>query len=349
MNFVKYNSIQTVTNKAILAFKNSSLYNPSDLWVVTPKIDGSNFTIMFDDEGNIVPAKRSSTIDMDASFFNFQRIFDKYNENAFHYMHQAIVYDYPSYEGTPILSVSFHGELCGGFYEGMPQLNYAKAVQKRVHYSNDTEFIMFDIRLWISDTAYYYMPHAKIVDYCDKYGIPVVPILFEGTLDKALAWSFDHNADPDTTWKIFGMPHEVSNNIREGHVIKPAVKTIFKGDSRMIFKDKNTIFKDREKKSKSGKVTNKTAIDYSDALMKLFEEVDDYITYNMFCSVTSKYGEYSIKNFGELMNLMVEDIYDELRRDGLADDLVEDDIPHLNKYLIKKVSAYFVANKKELF
>ena len=40
MNFVKYNSIETVTNKELFAFKNSALYNPSDLWVITPKIDG---------------------------------------------------------------------------------------------------------------------------------------------------------------------------------------------------------------------------------------------------------------------------------------------------------------------
>lgn len=40
MNFVKYNSIENVTNKELFAFKNSALYNPSDLWVVTPKVDG---------------------------------------------------------------------------------------------------------------------------------------------------------------------------------------------------------------------------------------------------------------------------------------------------------------------
>lgn len=335
-----------MTNKELYKFKESSLFDPYDLWNVTPKVDGSNFAIYFDETGSIVPAKRGGTLTMTTAFFNFQRVFDKYGVSAFTNMYEAIRDVHHTFNNEPVIDVSFHGELCGGHYPDMPTIPGAKRVQARIHYSNDTEFVMFDIRLWTGDSRYYYMPHDMVVWYCRDYGIPVVPILHVGTLDECLAWSAQHRSDPDIMWDIFGMPHEVEGNLREGHVIKPHHKTLFKGDSRVIFKDKSDKFNEGGKnKIKKDYVPVK----YSDALMGILEFVHDYVNYNRFCSVTSKFGEFSIKDFGTLMKLMVEDIEDELTRDGDYEGLTEVDKCELHKILIKKVSAEFVANKKEWF
>lgn len=343
MKFIKYNSIENLSNKLLFEFKESPLYNPSDIWVVTPKIDGSNFSIYFDENMNMIPAQRSSFISMSSDFFNFQKVFDKYQE-SFKSMYNIIMNDYPSINEEAIVNISFHGELCGGFYPDMPILPNVKRIQKRVHYSNDTELIIFDIRVWVGENKYYYMSHHHVVKYCNALTIPVVPVLFTGYLDQCMSWSHEHCADPDETWKIFGMPHEVPNNIREGHVIKP-LKTIFKGDHRIIFKDKNEKFK--ENHDRGPKIERK--IEYTDALMEVLEDITGYISYNRFCSVISKFGDYSIKNFPQLMNLMVEDIKEELDREGRCENLTHVDKAELHRLLVKYVSAEFVKNKKEWF
>ena len=62
MHFIRYNSIENATNKMLYEFKESSLYNPADKWCVTEKIHGSNMAFYADEDGNLVPAKRSSFI-----------------------------------------------------------------------------------------------------------------------------------------------------------------------------------------------------------------------------------------------------------------------------------------------
>lgn len=346
MKFIKYNSIENVTNKIMFEFKQSSLYNPADKWVCTPKIHGANFSILVDEDGNLVPAKRTSIINMETRFFNFQKIFDKYETNLRNLIQDSITYNNTQIipADKKIINISIHGELCGGYYPDTPSVPYASKVQSEIHYSNDTELIIFDIRLYVNEFKYYFMDHESVVNLCNKNNIPVVPILYKGYLDDCLKWSNEHNADPDETWKIFGMPHPVEGNIREGHVIKP-LKSIFKGEHRIIFKDKNTKFKEGGKSKRKEPVK----IDYSNHLLYVLQDIDDYINKNRFNSVVSKFGDYTIKNFGELMNLMVEDIKDELSREGLDVGLTNVDKLELHKILVRKVSASFVANKVEWF
>lgn len=276
---------------------------------------------------------------MTESFFNFQRVFDK------HEIGIKNIINYYLNSNNEIVDVSIHGELCGGYYPGVKSIAGAKRVQDRVHYSNDTEIIVFDIRLYNSEGLYEYVPHNEVEYICNKFSVPVVPVLFRGTLSDCLAWSAEHNADQSDIWKIFGLQNEIDGNIREGHVIKPE-KTIFKGDHRIIFKDKNAKFKENGgSKIKAEHIQ----VELSDALMEVLEQVDSYICINRFNSVVSKFGEYTIRNFGELMNLMVEDVEEELCRDGLSDEFTNVDKHELHKILIRKVSSFFVEHKEELF
>ena len=286
---------------------------------------------------------------MTSSFFNFQSIFDRYDYNKL--MNNILEFakiHYPDFLG----GISIHGELCGGHYPGAEVVPNAKKVQKEVAYSNNTELIVFDIRLTSTDNDDYYIfiPHYQIIKLCNDCNIPVVPIIFEGTLDECLKWSSEHNADPCEIWKIFGMDHEVENNIREGHVIKPAIKTIFKGQHRMIFKDKNDKFKENKGSKEKNAVPK---ITYSDNMIYILDNIDTMICINRFNSVTSKFGEYSIKDFRLLMLFMIEDIYDELNRSidlkELFDTLTNVEKKELNDILNKKIASFMGANKKELF
>ena len=343
IKFIKYNSIDNLYNKELQSFKDIVLYNPLDIWVVTPKIDGSNLSILFDDNGQPYAAKRTAVLDPNEDFFNYQSIMTQYF-NQFCRIRQEILNDFPEFNGEKVIDISIHGELCGGYFPGMPVLSGAKKVQKSINYSNRNEFIVFDIRLYINDTRYYYLKHTDVIYYCDQR-LHVVPILYTGTLNECLTWSSQHNADLDETWKIFGMPHDGGiDNIREGHVIKP-VNTIFKGDSRVIFKDKNDKFKDKSR-SKSPK----PAIVYSDALNVLIETIPLYINENRFNSVTSKIGEYTIRDFARIMVDIVEDVLEDISKtDERYLELCLSDIELLEKAITKKVSNWMGTNKTILF
>jgi len=343
MNFIKYNSIENVTNKELMKFKESKLYDPYGIWFVTEKVHGSNMAIMSDGKGPLIPAKRSSTLDMEnSSFFNFQKIFDKYNFNA---LTRKILYMATIYNPDYNYGVSIHGELCGGFYPNTPVIPGAKQVQKEIKYSNDTEFIVFDIRIYNKDGGYIFLSHEAVVRACEELKIPVVPILFKGTLDQCLAWSAEHNADPSEVWKIFGMPHEVPNNIREGHVIKPAA-SLFNSDSRIIFKDKNDKFKEGNERKPKQKVEK---IPFSTQMNDLYNDITSMICIPRFNNVTSKFGEYTIRNFADLMRLMADDIFEDLKNDANMSSLTAVEKKTLKDDTIRRISAFMGANKKELF
>ena len=136
-------------------------------------------------------------------------------------------------------------------------------------------------------------------------------------------------------------------NIREGNVLKP-YKSMFKGDHRVIFKDKNIWHKE----NKGSKEKNlKLSPEYSNAMIEVIEDIDSMICRNRFDSVVSKFGDYTIKNFQDLMILMCEDIIEELERENEAvfDDFTEVDHSGFRKILAKKISAFFVQNKNDLF
>lgn len=342
MSFIKYNSIENATNKMILDFLESPLHDANDEWCVMEKVHGSNFSIIGDKNGNLIPAKRTDTLSMTSNFFNFQRVFDKYETGLKELVND--VYKLETTIGEPVTKVQIFGELCGGDYPNMPQIPNAKKVQKEVSYSNDTEFIVYDIRMFTCDNKYFFVDYDVVVELCNKHNIHVIPIIYRGNFRDCLRWSNEHNEDPSEIWKIFGMPFEAEDNIREGNVLKPVHKTIFKGDHRIIFKDKNEKFKERKSTKKP-----KEVVQYSDALYNVLGIAESMICVNRFNSVVSKYGDYTIRDFGNLMNEMVRDILDELFREGADSGLSYVDKNELHKLLIKKVSGWMGRSKKELF
>jgi Rnl2 family RNA ligase len=323
-----------------MEYKLSPYFNPHEPWVVTPKIDGSNMTIMFHSEtAELYAARRSDILEEGEDFFNYQLILQEYGAVLKEIRHQVLA------DHSNAVDVAIHGEICGGYFPDMPVLQHAKKVQKSINYSNRNEFIVFDIRLQLSNGESQYLSHVDVCEYC-KDRLPVVPILFMGTLDDCLSWSSKHNADLDETWKIFNMPHDGGpNNIREGHVIKP-LHSIFKGDSRVIFKDKNAKFKDKDRNPKEPKEPQV----YSDELNRLINEASSYINLNRFNSATSKIGEYTILNFEKIMIAIIEDILEELEDEyEYSQELSKEDTALLKKSIGKMVSRWMGANKASLF
>lgn len=327
----------------IAEFIESPLYKPDDIWVVTPKIHGANFTIDVNDSGDFIVAKRTDVIQEDESFFNYQRALAKHNYKQL--ITSLMNNTYESLDGRSPVRVTLHGELCGGFYPDMPSIPGVSQVMKKnsIYYSNDIEIVLFDAKLYSNDTDYVYLNHHTLIEECNLLRITVAPVLFEGTLRECLNWSSLHNADLDETWMQFNMPQGIPDNIREGHVIK-SLRTIFKGDHRMAFKDKNA------KHSENGKhrtPKERLEIVYDDEVIAMIEDASEYININKFNSVVSKFGEYTIQNFAEIMRLFVDDIIEEFEVDFNELSISNQGI--IKKSLIRKVSTWMGNNKVELF
>jgi Rnl2 family RNA ligase len=349
MKFMKYHHIENLTNQMLDKFKSSQLYDPSEIWIILEKIHGSNLSIIGNGKDPIIVAKRTGILNLDEKFYNFQKILEKYDFNML--ISKVLDLHISNYD-----MVAIHGELCGGIYPGMPTISDVKMVQKEVKYSNDTEFIVFDIKLYNDTEDYIYLNYDMVISLCNECNIPVVPILFRGTFDECIEWSSEHNADASEIWKIFGMPFEIPNNIREGHVIKPLIDKHTKifidknlnisnhNCSRIIFKDKNNKFKENINKKES-----KEKISYSNIVNRLFDKISSMICISRFNNIVSKYGEYTIKDFSNLMNLMVDDIFEELENDIDMTLITNDEKNILRKYTTKKVSSFMGTNKKELF
>lgn len=306
-------------------------------------VHNSNFAIFMDRTGNIVPASRGNFLSMSDRFFNFQRIFDKYNFEEFlkNVLHN-IGNTYQEYN----CYISLHGELCGGYYKDMPVIPGVQKIQKEIQYSNDTEFIAFDIRIYSEDDLYMYLPYPDVVSFCNQYNIHCVPILFSGNLIDCLNWSSEHNADDSEIWKIFGMPAAIEKNIREGHVIKPN-KNLFMGDTRIIFKDKNDKFKENS----GAKIPKEQVVkpELSTNALNFLNMGTQMICKPRFDNVTSKYGEFTIKDFANLMRLMVEDIVSEISKDDCSQSISNVEWKKLRDSFLKSVSSWMGNNKKDLF
>ena len=332
MNFIKYNSIENATNKTIEHFKTKHPNVANGKFYITEKIHGANFSV-YVSKDEIKFAKRTDFLSDNSSFFSFQRLKDKHNFK--------IIQDSNILKQDDVDYLIIYGELCGGSYPYMPVIPNVSKVQKEIAYSNDIEFVVFDIVIVYKSGNKIPIGYYHIVSFCNKYKLNYTPMLFEGTLDECLEWSSKHKADESEIYKLFNMPKLDIPNIREGHVIKPMFESFFKESRLCIFKDKNEKFKERENATNSEKPIAEYSIEFNDKL----NELDSMICINRFNNVVSKFGDYTIKNFRDIMTLLYEDIVEEADISKLS----EIDQHNLKRMLLNKVGKFLADNKQELF
>jgi ATP-dependent RNA circularization protein (DNA/RNA ligase family) len=108
---------------------------------------------------------------------------------------------------------------------------YGAKIQSGGDYTDDgksVDFIMFDIM--IGDN---YQPRVTVVEIANTFGVSVVPIVGEGTLENAVRYVKEHKLS-----KLGPMKHEM-----EGIVCRPAVELQDRCGNRLIVKIKWEDFK----------------------------------------------------------------------------------------------------------
>lgn len=282
MEFKKYWSLENTYKQAIIdrVFDNGL---DTGEWVVEEKLDGANFQFFCNGE-TINVASRNQFVD--GTFFNCQAVINEYAD--------AIV---AWCKKVPNRTIRIYGEL------------YGARIQNRVNYGDTVKFAVFDIL--IGETVPEFKERLVSVDdrnrIANEIGIPLVPELFRGSLDDALAYenTFRSRHTPDG--------HE-GDNIAEGTVIKPNEPKFLTNGSRVVFKNKNAAFSEN-----GGTRKPKVQTVVPDHIQELLDSVSAYINNSRVKSVLSKEGNVSSSDFGRIMGAVLVDAIEDYESDNDID------------------------------
>lgn len=170
-------------------------YLKDNIWVGTEKIDGTNVRVFWDGESLLFGGR---TKDAQMPTFLLAKLQEIFTVEKF----KALF---------PETQMTLYGEGFG-----------AKIQKGGGNYiSNGVDFILFDVL--VGD---WWLRREDIEDVAKTLGIKVVPVIFEGTLDKACRYVMNH---PHSTFGEFVM---------EGLVLKPKVELFSRNGSRIITKVK---------------------------------------------------------------------------------------------------------------
>lgn len=262
-------------------------------WVVTEKIHGSNYSFWVDyytgqKAAYVNAAKRTGFIDKGEKFYNHQEVFNRLSFGAYSMAKQLDV------------DVAIFGELFGGSYGGVSK---GIVIQKGTQYHPHNDFMCFDIARYKNgnpETLTFY-DHDKVVELCEEFNIPHVPVLFEGTLQACLNFNNEFQTNVP---KIYGLD-DIAGNICEGIVIKPKKPLFLKSGERVILKSKNDKFSETTKVPKIKAIASV----FTESVLNVIEKITSGLTENRMDAIVSKHG-VDIE-FGAAMKELFLDSYNE--------------------------------------
>lgn len=264
------------------------------VWVATPKIHGTNMSVIVARDESIRYARRNGLLGVADSHYGHERVLPSLA--SWHDVLDVI-------PGRPSL-VRIYGEFYGGGYPhpDVPRCPSAKLIQRGVWYRPDNAFIAFDI--WANGS---FLNLAETQSVCATLGIPVVQTAFTGTFDQVLEWTRAHARD-NVTPLPDGLP-VIDDNGGEGWVMRPARETVF-GDSRLLLKVKNPAFLEG----------GEPKLDHDRVVIEGLDELAAYTTPARAASVASK-GDPTMLTFARLQEFAADieaDVLSDLAPDAKA-------------------------------
>lgn len=296
--FKKYNSIENSYRKEFLEkIKRHDVFDKT--YVVQEKAHGSNLSFWTTDGMNFKAGKRSGPIGNDEKFYNYEMILDK-SIQKFRGLFSSIKVDYPD-----ITQMTIYGEVIGGNYphKDVEKINDAIKVQKGILYAPSNEFFAFDICI----NSDQYLNADVVSRLFEQENLLYAKTLFEGSLEDCLQYP---NVFQTKIPNQLGLP-EISENNCEGVIIKPKEVSYFRNGVRIILKNKNEKWSEN-----SGNIKKvKKDIPLSEKVVEFQGFIKDYVTENRLNNVLSKFGELSIKDFGQLMGEFNRDVITDFTKD----------------------------------
>ena len=318
--FKKYSSIEnTYRDEFLEKIKSHGFWE--DEFVVQEKVHGANLSYWTTNGKDFYSAKRTSQLLVDEKFYNHQLILEAIKPKL-----ENIWLDLVS-EITDLKQLTVFGEIIGGDYPHQEVAADKKAimVQKGIFYSPHNHFYAFDI-LVNSET---YLDVDVANHHFAKQALLYAKTIFKGGIKECLEYPNDFNS---TLPQEFNLP-DLTPNIVEGVVIKPAKTRHFNSGSRVILKNKNEKWSENKKYHKVIKQED----ELSDKVVKLQEAILTYVTENRLNNVVSKIGEISEKDFGKILGMFNKDVIEDFLKDyhQLTDELEKKELKLITKSFAK--------------
>lgn len=281
MIFVKFNSIDRVEN--INLMKNSE-YKKASLcaskWVITEKIDGSNFSLIIErNNPHFDIARRNDVLHEGEDMWTINAGKDRFN-----YVVECIR-EYMNDEWSEFDQINLFGEWFG------------KGIMKRVFYGDHYYYRFFNA-VGVKGNIVVPLEFRELHRFIDRYHLNdhFVPILgYADSYEQAVQYKND-------------MPSTISpiGSIMEGIVIEPYdVRTHFK------VKSKNELYSERKNHPQPVKIVG-------DGVEKLHQIFLQYITINRMYTIFSKNG-YPVNGVNEAskyLRAFIKDAFDDFIKDN---------------------------------
>eukprot|EP00026_Physarum_polycephalum_P002517 Phypoly_transcript_02524.p2 GENE.Phypoly_transcript_02524~~Phypoly_transcript_02524.p2 ORF type:complete len:388 (-),score=90.65 Phypoly_transcript_02524:1617-2738(-) len=301
--FVEYHKIDLGRRGKHNVSKEESSKNE---WIVLEKVHGANFSFYCNGK-TIACSRRNALLDDNETFFDFQKVRDRYRDNIFELFNKL-----QTKLGGNVDYIALYGELFGGFYPHptIPDLGFCP-VQKQIYYSDKIDFYAFDVRVHEKGDVekQYWLDYKLAMSLFKECGFFYAQPLLVGTLEECLAFNYAITTTIPAKYNLPPLP----KNQCEGVVVKSMAPVITK-KGRVIFKLKNPNFDEVNPKHES--LYDKQKAQREEALTTVYEDIERYINHNRVISLRSKIGPFGKDKLETVAQLLLDDVIADFSRDS---------------------------------
>lgn len=293
MNHLRYHKIPTSLSKQFNQNNKKNQQQQQQVWCVTEKIHGANFSIYLTRSNEIKCAKRTGFLNENEIFFNYYQVIERIRHNLWSLASEL----FASNENIHYLII--FGELFGG---GYPGYDNCFPIQQGIWYSPEIEFAIFDI-CEVSDEMSY-LPYSRTISLCEKHNLFVLKPLYIGSYQEASQYdiNFQSTIPSLLSLTLENLPH----NQAEGIVIREYNSSYPCNVTRPILKIKSREFSEGD---------GCPPTELSDSHLKSW--ILSLLNWNRIAAAISKVGSHQdVSNWDEIVKLTLEDVQEET---GLLD------------------------------
>lgn len=314
----KYSSIENAYNqKYIERFR--PLLATTDFYI-TEKIHGANISFHFDVKTREykVYSRNQEIEDLSLQEIDVVIKRDKIIDVLNRVIDDILNKDSQNYNS--ISEITFFGEYCGGFYNGLKD----GVVIQRAEYCSKNKILFFDIKIHDTQDNECYVDFKDFLSYFSPFHEFIVPVLAQHlTFKEALEYN---NAYETNVPNLIGEQNLKEHQmICEGNVIRPAIE-LKMGSHRFIIKNKNSEHSDIKIATKQEQGEFKHS------------EIVNYLTPSRFESARSKLIlTNSNPSNQEIIQEVIKDVIEEYMRGHKIEEFEKDELKQIKKLLGRSI------------